>query len=104
MGRIVAVPVGDAWDVSNVDDIAHAAENAVRHRASCPRRRSILVHGLERLRGLLCSDIISFPLLGFQVLLRPLLLDIEAPKEEDNNRNKGDTSHHASSDCAHIWT
>lgn len=29
MSRAVAVPVGDAWDVSNVDDIAHAAENAV---------------------------------------------------------------------------
>lgn len=25
----VAVPVGDTWDICDVNDIAHAAENAV---------------------------------------------------------------------------
>jgi hypothetical protein len=34
---------------------------------------------LEGLCRLLLCDIVALPLLGFQLLLRPLLLDVEAP-------------------------
>ena len=85
-----------------MDDIAHAAEHAVRKRASCPRRSSILVHGLERLGSLLRGNVVFFPLLSLQFLLRPLLLDVKAPEEEDNNSNKGNAAHDASSNGRHV--
>ena len=79
MRGAVAIPVCDAWDIGDVDDIAHAAENAVGERASRSCRGSILVHGLEGLCRLLLCDVVALPLFSFQVLLRPLLLDVEAP-------------------------
>lgn len=79
MRGAVAVPVGDAGNVRNVNDIAHAAENAVGQRASGPCRCSILVHRLEGLCSLLLCNIVALPLFGVQLLLRPLLFDVEAP-------------------------
>ena len=80
----VIIPRRDAGYIRYLNDIARSAEDTIRKRASCPRRRNVGVHRAELSGSLLVCNLIVGPLFfKLFVLLRSPLFDVESPYQED---------------------
>lgn len=97
-----SVPVRDARDIRNLDDVAGAAQDTVRYRPFRPCRCGVRAHRIELLGVFLLGNIIFLPLLRLQILLLAPLLDPKPPQEEDNHGHEHDSANHSSCYCANV--
>lgn len=97
------VAIRDSGNVRDLNDVARPTENTVRDGASCPCRSIIRAHRCESaLRSLLLIDLIFLPLLRFQLLLLPPLLDPESPEEKHSQSHESHSAYYATCDRSHI--
>ena len=98
------VPVRDAGDVGNLDDIARATEDAVGKRASRAGGNSIRSADVKAVDELLLRNVVALDpfLLQLPVLLFSPLLDPEAPDDEHDQCHKRYSAHHSAGDGAHV--
>ena len=97
------IPVSDAWDICNLDNIASAAENTIRQTPPRARRGRLILHITKILRTFLVGKITIRPLLlQFLILLLPPLLDPESPDAEDDDGHQRHSTYYAAGDGADV--
>lgn len=99
-----AVPVGHAWYVRDLDDVAGSTENAIRQRASRSCGGGIL-HQAGLVSALLAGNLIVGPFfLQFLILLRSPSSYPEPVHAEYYDHHKCHTSNNATSNRSHVRT